>query len=198
MKHDFYSLRGAIDKSPETYKSREHIWHDFIHPLKAGDVCAEFGVFNGRSINHMAAARPDTEFHGFDSFKGLPEAWELIHPAGFFATDRAKLKFHKNVMIHEGWFNQTLPSFVEKYRGKVSHFHIDCDIYSSTKQALSYVKALSADVGCVLLFDEFYNYPKYEYHEFRAFLEWANEADVRFEVSGRNVLHQQVLIHCQF
>lgn len=39
-------------------------------------ICAEFGVYHGRSLRALDAALPeDWELHGFDSFVGLPEAW---------------------------------------------------------------------------------------------------------------------------
>ena len=35
----------------------------------------EFGVFSGRTINHLSSEYPDLKFYGFDSFEGLPESW---------------------------------------------------------------------------------------------------------------------------
>jgi hypothetical protein len=36
---------------------------------------AEFGVYNGDSITHIANNLPTKAVHGFDSFEGLPDEW---------------------------------------------------------------------------------------------------------------------------
>ena len=49
--------------------------------------------------------------------------------------------------------------------------HIDCDIYSSTRDIF---RALAPRivVGTVLVFDEYFNYPDWQQHEFKAFQEF--------------------------
>ena len=43
----------------------------------------EFGVFSGKSINHIAS-RTNLQVYGFDSFEGLPEAWRDGFDQGAF------------------------------------------------------------------------------------------------------------------
>ena len=95
----------------------------------------EFGVNDGSTIRHIAGLLPNSQVFGFDSFDGLPEAWAGA-PAGTFA--QAKLpEVPDNVQLVQGWFDRTLPRFVDGQKDtKVSFLHIDCDLYSSTQTVL--------------------------------------------------------------
>jgi len=46
----------------------------------------EFGVFEGRSLRYWSRGLRnwDSELHGFDSFRGLPETFDGTYPAGHF------------------------------------------------------------------------------------------------------------------
>lgn len=61
----------------------------------------EFGVFLGRTINHMAAQVPAQKFYGFDSFEGLPEEWRAGFPKGAFALPQPP-KVRPNVELVVG------------------------------------------------------------------------------------------------
>ena len=37
----------------------------------------EFGVYKGQSINILSKLKPNKIFHGFDTFTGLPEEWDM-------------------------------------------------------------------------------------------------------------------------
>ena len=98
----------------------------------------EFGVFEGGTINFIAGLNPTKKIYGFDSFKGLPEEWqmgaskELISKVGTFTKLGNLPKILDNVRLVVGWFNETLPKL--KLKGKkIAFMHIDCDLYSSTK-----------------------------------------------------------------
>ena len=57
----------------------------------------EFGVYNGSSINILSKLRPNKIFHGFDTFTGLPEDWDLGDKkikAGHFYLE--KMLFYNN------------------------------------------------------------------------------------------------------
>lgn len=140
-----------------------------LSKAKLAGSFAEFGVFEGKSINVLASARPDVIFDGFDSFKGLPHEW-----AGWqeFNFDRKGIvpKVKDNVVLHPGWFEDSLPDY-EKMISKLSFGHIDCDLYSSTKTIFD---TLGSKVlpGTVLVFDEYFAYPGFENHERKAFKEF--------------------------
>lgn len=142
-----------------------------------GLVC-EFGVFKGKSMNHIAR-RFNQEVHAFDSFEGLPETWVSDYKVGYFALDKLP-KFEKNVVVQKGLFDATLPGFVEKYKENISFLHIDCDLYSSTKTVFDFLNKKIV-VGTVIIFDEYFNYPLWEQHEFKAFQEFVSENEVEYE-----------------
>ena len=62
----------------------------------------------------------------------------------------------------------------------VTFVHVDCDIYSAAKCALSHVRPMLAD-GAIIAFDELLNYPGFEKHEMRALYEVTEEEGLRYE-----------------
>lgn len=196
MNEDITKLKIRLDASPK-FKSRAHIWHTALSLIMNDHICLEFGVFNGKSINYMSDIRPDNLFYGFDSFEGLPDPY-LHCPIGHFKTTLSKLKFNRNVKIREGWFEKTIPIFLEelfeKDKNNIKLIHIDCDVYSSTKTVFRLFESIIQQNKCVLLFDEFHNFNGYELHEMLAFLEFINSTEAKYEILGRNVRHQQALI----
>jgi hypothetical protein len=140
----------------------------------------EFGVFTGGTIRFIASRIGSRVIHGFDSFVGLPEAW-----SGFSLGRRAfdvggRLpRVPANVRLHRGWFDDTLPQWVTANPGPVAFIHIDCDLYSSTQTILT----LLADrcvAGTIILFDEYFNYPNWEVHEYKAFQEFVTKYAVKY------------------
>ncbi|MGE0488312.1 MAG: class I SAM-dependent methyltransferase [Vulcanimicrobiota bacterium] len=138
----------------------------------------EFGVREGESLRLWAEllAHSESELHGFDSFEGLPEDWGLHQPKGAFDQGgRAPVFEDPRVVLHQGWFEQTLPEF-KVPTDKRLVVHCDADLYSSTKIVLdSLGKHFRA--GTILMFDEF---PVRE-HELKAFDEYllAHPAELR-------------------
>jgi hypothetical protein len=132
-----------------------------------GDVF-EFGVAAGESFLEFLKRCPDRQVYGFDSFEGLPEDW-WTRPKGTFSSP-PPLFSNPNGHLVKGWFNESVPQFFSAWKGRIAILHIDCDLYSSTMAALE--QALEhCGPGTVVLFDEFYNYPGFEQHEWRAWRE---------------------------
>ena len=136
------------------------------------ELICEFGVFSGLSTNRIAKAFPASTVYGFDSFEGLPEDWrgDLNLFKGSFAR-KGLPSVRSNVTLVKGWFDQTLPEFLNGKIGKAAFLHIDCDLYSSTRTVLD----LFTDrirPGTVLLFDEYFNYTGWEEGEYKAFQEF--------------------------
>jgi len=153
-------------------------------------LIVECGVFHGMSINLMAGWS-SREIHGFDSFQGLPEDWKANEPAGSYST-RGKLpEVPEHVVLHAGWFEQTLPEFSATLKSPINLLHIDCDLYSSAQTVLRHLGPHLSS-GSILVFDDFLAYPGYEDHEFRAAMEHFELSPGKFSLSAAVVLGRSV------
>lgn len=131
----------------------------------------EFGVEKGLSITCLAKATPRI-VHGFDSFQGLPDDWSgTAAPRGTFDRAGRPPQLPPTVRLHIGWFDATLPAFLAESNESVALLHIDCDIYSSTRTIFTQL-ADRIISGTVIVFDEYYNYPGWRQHEYKAFQEF--------------------------
>jgi hypothetical protein len=99
----------------------------------------EFGVRHGSSIRQLASCT-SIPIYGFDSFEGLPEDWHQ-ESKEIYSTRGKIPKVPSHVTLIPGWFDQTLPLFLEKHDEDVALINIDCDIYSSTKTVLDLLNA---------------------------------------------------------
>lgn len=159
--------------------------------LESGLVL-EFGVATGRTLNHIARLLPDKTVHGFDSFDGLPEAWTSRMGKGFFARKHLP-RVRANCQLHRGWFSDTLPEFVREHPEPVALLHIDSDLYSSCQTILQEL-ADQIVTGTVIIFDEYMNYPGWQQDEFRAWQEFVQARNIKYEYIGRVSQHQKVAV----
>jgi hypothetical protein len=136
-----------------------------------GVVC-EFGVFKGESLRLFARELgPERRLHGFDSFEGLPEEWTGHDAtAGTFDVRGRLPDVPATVSLHPGWFDDSLPRWKKLHDDRVALLHIDCDLYSSTRTVLDEMHE-RLQPGSLILFDEYFNYPGWQRHEYRAFQE---------------------------
>lgn len=127
----------------------------------------EFGVFEGRSMREWISlnANPASKFYGFDSFEGLPEAWGRTKEAGDFNVGGEFPNISDSrVEFHKGWFQESLPKFLENFVPRRLVLNLDADLHSSTIYALTKMDHL-IKVGTIIIFDEFVS----SLHEFRAY-----------------------------
>ena len=169
-------------RDAQIFKSRFDLLKYGIRQAADGLVL-EFGVYDGASIRALAGWHKGT-VHGFDSFEGLPETWTGTSGGrGHFDRGGKLPNVPQNVTLHPGWFDHTLPTFLQKESGKIAFLNIDCDIYSSTKQVLQAV-APRLVPGSLISFDEYFNYPNWRQHEFRAFQEAVTAAGLGYRYLG--------------
>jgi methyltransferase family protein len=164
--------RAQLQKAAD-FKGRHQLyWYVLSQTANEdGALFLEFGVYKGDSINRLADIRQDVHWYGFDSFEGLPEAWTLGAKKGAFNVKGALPPVRGNVSLIKGFFEQTLPEFVAEHRGqRVAFLHVDCDLYSATKTIFKYLENL-LQPGCIIVFDEYFNYPGWEEGEYKAFAE---------------------------
>lgn len=154
----------------------------------------EFGVYMGGSIRRMASRTSKPIIFGFDSFEGLPEAWERPDAwmgrwdVGSFDLGGRMPKVPPHVTLIKGWYENTVPVFSHRIRKEglsISLLHIDSDIYSSCSHILNgLVKSLGA--GAIVVFDELVGYENFEKHEWKAWWEFVEKYDISFEWIGGN------------
>jgi hypothetical protein len=141
----------------------------------------EFGVYTGGTIRYLARLKRSQTFHGFDSFEGLPEDWGGFSLGRSAFSKKGKLpRVPLNVVLHKGWFSETLPPWKEQFGGSIAFMHVDCDLYSSTVDIFETL-ADRLQPGTVIVFDEYFNYPNWERHEFKAWSEFTKKYNVRYE-----------------
>ncbi len=160
----------------------------------------EMGVCTGKSINFIAALNSHQIIHGFDSFEGLPEDWERrdrIWPKGTFALNNPeKLPYVlSNVRLYKGLFKDSLPIFKDSILKDtpIAFLNIDCDLYSSTKEVLD-ILGNNLVSGSIIVFDELYNYPGSEAHEWKALQGFLDEKQIKIEFLAFNENHEQVAV----
>ena len=151
----------------------------------------EFGVRFGISIRQIAELAGQN-VHGFDSFEGLPEAWH-DEPRGSYSTLGVMPVASSNVSLHRGWFENTLPPFLEAHPGPVRFMNVDCDLYSSTRTVLELL-ATRIVPGTVIVFDEYLGNEHWREDEFRAFQEAVETYGWRFEYLCFSVCTKQAVV----
>ena len=152
-------------------------------------VVLEFGVRHGNSIRQIARLS-EQAVHGFDSFEGIPEDWHQ-EPRGSYSTNGQLPSVPENVSLHVGWFDDSLPKFLNEFKEPVRFMNIDCDIYSSTRTILELLADRVA-VGTVIVFDEYIGYEHWRKDEFRAFQEAAIKYGWRYEYLCFSFMTKQV------
>lgn len=99
-------------------------------------IYLEFGVYEGWSMERILQrfSHQGSRFYGFDSFEGLPDAWDDEHPKGFFSTGGSLPTTNDTRAVFlSGWFQNILPDFIDNAMlDEPLLVHFDADLYSST------------------------------------------------------------------
>lgn len=147
----------------------------------------EFGVFKGDSINLFAKIlkKKNIKIYGFDAFKGLKDEWmtEDYNPPGTFDLKGKKPKTDQNVVLIDGWVEDTVKEFVSNNKKKIAFVHFDMDTYNSTSYVLKIIKD-KFQSGTIILFDEFYGFPNWEKYEFKALEEELDKKTYKYIAFG--------------
>jgi Flp pilus assembly protein TadD len=184
-------LRNVNLKLPPLMGSNYQTFKLGFEAAPTTGLVLEFGVRHGTSIRQIATLT-NQQVHGFDSFEGLPEVWHH-EPKGSYTTKGEIPKVPKNVALHAGWFDNTLPEFLKHHRESVRFLNIDCDIYSSTKTVLDLL-APQIVAGTVIVFDEYIGNEHWREDEFKAFQEAVDQYSWSYEYLGFSVYTKQVAV----
>ena len=166
----------------KVYPDRYALMERCLKLIPSDGLILEFGVYKGNSIRHIAERLPNRHVFGFDSFEGLRESWVFGDKKLFGDVDRLP-SVPNNVTLVKGFFEDTAAGFLQNHPEEIALLHIDSDLYSSCKYVLeAYGERIRPQT--IIVFDEFFNYPKWMDGEFKAFREWCNERGVTFEFVG--------------
>jgi hypothetical protein len=171
--------------------SADELFDVVIEQVADRDVLyLEFGVFRGDSMRYWSRRlrNPHAKLHGFDSFEGLPEGWNLDSPQGHFSTNgMIPMISDSRVRFFKGWFDETLPTYHAPPHDQLV-LNMDADLYSSTGYVLKTLRALIVP-GTYIYFDEFAD----RQNELRAFSEFVLDTKMRFDLLAANHDNSKVL-----
>jgi tetratricopeptide (TPR) repeat protein len=162
-----------------------------IDAAASSGLVLEFGVRFGASIRQISSL-VEQEVHGFDSFEGLPEAWHH-EPKGSYSTKGVVPSVQGNVRLHIGWFEETLPNFIQIHQGPVRFINFDCDTYNSTKTVLDFLSKQITQ-GTVMVFDEYIGNKSWREDEFKAFQEAVIKYGWEYEYLCFSFMTKQVVV----
>jgi hypothetical protein len=182
---------------PSRFQLREGVFNVAAEKIRDRRVLyLEFGVYQGASMRWWSQAlrNPQSRLHGFDSFEGLPEAFDDAggkYARGWFSTGGQIPQIEDpRVTFFKGWFSDTLPGYTPPEHD-VLFINIDADLYSSTAYVLltlrPYIKP-----GVYLYMDDM-SRPD---HEPRALEEFIRETGLRFRALAADVTLNNVLFIC--
>ena len=176
----------------ETFGHPHDTLRHALNLVETPGMALEFGVASGTTLKIIADEFREREgtVAGFDVFSGLPETWRTGFPVGEFAQE--SLPEVPGAQLVPGLFGDTLPSFLEQESGPVAFLHLDADLYSSTKTVLDLLGDRLVP-GSIVVFDEFFNYPGWQHHEYRAWTEFVTRTGISFEYVGYTVDNEQVI-----
>jgi predicted O-methyltransferase YrrM len=183
---------------------REHMpkalrfWHPHetlrfaLGEVKGTGLALEFGVASGTTLKIIAdQLSDDLRVVGFDTFEGLPEVWRTDFPAGEFAQQG--IPDVPGAEVVAGLFEDTLPGFLAECDDAVGFLHLDADLYSSTKTVLDLIGDRLRP-GAVVVLDEFFNFPGWQHHEYRAWTEFVARTGRKFEYLAYTGSNEQVVV----
>jgi hypothetical protein len=196
------SAQYALDNFTRAmqFETRQELWSYCLNRIPQlqtesgeGGVIAEFGVWRGKSINFFAQRCPKARVFGFDSFEGLEEDWYGYKGLkGLFSTEGLLPKCESNVHLVKGWFEESLPKFCQELQQEKIHLlHMDADTYKPTAYVLNTLSS-NLSTGTIIIFDEYFGYPNFRLHEFKAWREFASLKRIEYRYIGYT--EQQVAI----
>jgi hypothetical protein len=159
-----------------------------------GDV-VEFGVYTGAVTRRLHPLLPKRLYHAFDAFLGVPKGMALSVGQDSFTLGGKIPDLPKDVIVHAGWFTDTIPEYLAKFGNPVALAYIDCDLYESVKTVLDGITG-RLQVGSILIFDDWYNFPNWQEHSYRALNEMILGSTLKFRPIGWSTTDHAVAFQC--
>jgi hypothetical protein len=185
-------------RKARVFAERPDLYRWVAQELLAGGPVTylEFGVFNGNSIRFWSQTNrhPDSRFHGFDTFEGLPEDWQFFtgtaQKGAYSAGGKIPQIDDSRVSFYKGLFQDTLPGFLAatSLSGQLV-LHMDADLFTSTAYVLARMHPHLAP-GTILIFDEFTG----PLDEYRAWTDYVRSHMRRYEVLAQRHNYEQIVV----
>lgn len=155
------AVRGL--DSAKRYRTRERLWRAASAPLQRGKATVlELGVASGDATRSWLSMlrNPELEWHGFDTFTGLPEPWirsgiQFADVGTFDAGGTPPDIADPRVTWHVGRVEHTLPTAELDFEPPVCVL-FDLDLYEPSAFALEWLTSRLKH-GDLLYFDEAYD-----------------------------------------
>lgn len=182
MKLGRWMARRGFGVPSRRVRDRTEVFDVVAKNVRDRDVLyLEFGVFEGQSMRYWSNAlkNPKARLHGFDSFEGLPEDFDVEGPhvkGTFDVGGRIPKIDDSRITFHKGWFDQTVPKFTPPDHD-VMVLCMDADLFSSTKVVLDSLRPWIRK-GTYIYFDDM-SRPE---HEPRAFDEFMRTTGLQFRL----------------
>lgn len=147
---------------------------DFIKENNINGDYYEFGCHRGRTFRMaLAAARfymlDDMNFHGFDSFEGLPDLKKLVNErwlVGSLATSEYEFRclvdslqiFQDRIVTHKGFYGNALTKEKQAQLSgrRASFICVDCDFYESAVSVFNFIEPFLQH-GTIIYLDDVYS-----------------------------------------
>ena len=153
------AFKRSCVEAVQALREKKHQFGDYL----------EFGVSRGTSYAcayhaFKGCGLPEMRLIGFDSFEGFPkeaidQGWYPGSGASALSTTMRYLRKEgvpeERIKLVKGWYRDTLTPkvFVEQGLSKASILMLDCDLYTSTQEALAFSEPLIDD-HAVMFFDD--------------------------------------------
>jgi hypothetical protein len=198
-----YMKKGRLNRAqgfiyPVRFPHRAQVFNVVAEKIKDARVLyLEFGVYQGTSMRWWSEAlkNPASTLHGFDSFEGLPEAFDDAggkYARGWFSTGgQIPQVDDPRVTFFKGWFDQTLSGYTLPDHD-VLVINIDADLYSSTIFVLNTLRPHITQ-GTYLYLDDM-SRPD---HEPRAMQEFMLETGLKFRPLAADVTLNNAFFVCE-
>lgn len=171
-------------------------YHSEFNFKEASGHWLEFGVREGTTIEQFLKYNQTAHIHGFDSWQGLPEAWNVgnkVYQPGDMTVPMPK--FDDRVELWKGWFEDTIDPWKDAHPGPIQLLHVDGDLYSSATTVLTKLNDRIVP-GTVIIFDEIANWrlagkmSEWCNGEWLALVEWLKEFKREIKPLARTCLNQ--------
>ena len=166
-------------QNAQVFKNKKSMLDFELKNVTREGLYLEFGVAKAEHTNYIANKIQPELIHGFDSFLGFPEYFDGIG-SDYHNYSGKPPNVEKNVVLHNGYFKNTLPEFSKNNSQKITYLNIDCDLYSSTKTVFNNIGDKIQE-GTIIHFDEYLDFPDWRNHEFKVWTEFVEKNNVKFE-----------------